>query len=68
MRGSKEIYEDMIGRHNSLENHFKMLEAEYEMKQMKCSRCGESDFIDFIHYSGFPDHALCEHCNDDMNG
>ena len=29
MRGSKEIYEDMIGRYNSLENHFKMLEIEY---------------------------------------
>ena len=60
MRGSKEIYEDMIGRHNSLENHFKMIEEEYFME---CSRCNVKDHQDFIRFNG-----LCEHCNDDMNG
>ena len=38
-----------------------------EDEYMKCSRCQESYHLDEIHYSGHPDHALCEHCHGDLH-
>jgi len=65
MGATKRLYEEIIGKYENLEANFRMLEEEYFME---CSRCNEKMHRDFLHYAGYPDHALCDVCNDDMNG
>lgn len=64
MGASKRLYEQMIGKYQDLEAKFNFLEQE---QLIKCSRCDEMYHSDFMHYSDYPDHALCEHCNHDIN-
>jgi len=65
MGATKRLYEQMIGKHEDLQAKFHFLEQEYFME---CSRCNEKYHVDEIYYSQYPDHALCECCNGDMNG
>ena len=43
MGATKKLYEMMIERHNSLENHFKILEEEYYMHQVE-----QAEYLDLI--------------------
>lgn len=43
MGATKKLYEEMIGKYNNLEAHFRMLEEEYFME---CSRCNEKLYKD----------------------
>ena len=65
MGATKRLLEEIYDKYDNLEANFKILEEEYFME---CSRCNEKVHKDFMFYSQYPDHALCDCCNGDLNG